>query len=560
MRIQKLKSKNYRTLQDIELNFTSNYCTLSGHNNAGKSAIVRLILHLFSDSEASPWSMQDYSISYDRDKTQWDLKSDPIKMEYSLCLNKSDDSSVRTLIEKFLGKTLCKEDISLDIVLEIDADNNKKTSAAVDSEYLDDVSRRELLKSLRSSNCLLLHNSTQNTAEWFVSRGRPALLYEFSLSEKDRQSISEAEGALQRKVQQVAKAHKIALGSMLDKLKDHYDVEFSTLDFPRSRRVPLTINLSDKNVELPLDYWGSGTQNRTHALLSILRANRIRGREAPDNRTTPIVLIEEPESFLHPSAQAEFGSVLQNLAEEEAIQIIVSTHSPFMLNQVDPQSNILLRRRAHRGKFLETQVQDTSGDEWMKPFAEHLGVIPEEFKSWRDVIGSPDTSLLLVEGETDKQYIEHMKEKFPNKFQLPSQIKVLPYGGKDALKNTMIISFVKQTVKKLFITFDLDAKEQVQRHLEQIGLQEKKDFIAIGKNRSGKRAIEGLLPDRIFQSVYGREIDLVSALSGTTEERKSASGKLKQKLLSEFKIHSDYTDEELRDFEILGKAISKALA
>jgi putative ATP-dependent endonuclease of the OLD family len=234
---------------------------------------------------------------------------------------------------------------------------------------------------------------------------------------------------------------------------------------------------------------------------------------------------------LHPSAQAEFGAVLQSLSEQEAIQIIVSTHSPFMLNQVDPTSNILLKRVMQRGKALETIVGDTSGSEWMKPFADHLGIIPEEFQAWRDVIGSSDKCLLLVEGETDKQYIDFLRAKFPNHFPIPSDVKVLPYGGRDALKNTTIIAFVKQIVPRVFVTFDLDAKNQVQRHLEQIGLEEKKDFLAVGMNRPGRRAIEGLLPERVFQAVYGREVELVSALTDVADERRSAHGRLKKKLL-----------------------------
>ncbi len=35
----------------------------------------------------------------------------------------------------------------------------------------------------------------------------------------------------------------------------------------------------------------------------------------------------------------------------------------------------------------------------MKPFADHLGIVPEEFMSWRDVIASGNKCLLLVEGE-----------------------------------------------------------------------------------------------------------------------------------------------------------------
>jgi predicted ATPase len=68
--------------------------------------------------------------------------------------------------------------------------------------------------------------------------------------------------------------------------------------------------------------------------MAILQANRIKTTAPPDDKITPLVVIEEPESFLHPSAQSEFGRILGALSAEFGIQIIATTHSPYMLNQV----------------------------------------------------------------------------------------------------------------------------------------------------------------------------------------------------------------------------------
>jgi len=112
----------------------------------------------------------------------------------------------------------------------------------------------------------------------------------------------------------------------------------------------------------------------------------------------------------------------------------------------------------------------------------------------------------------------------------------------------------------VFITFDLDAQTDVQKHLEQSGLQEKRDFAPVGKNKPGKQAIEGLLPEKVFQTVYAKEVDLVAAAMGETSEiRKSAKSSLKRKLLETFKATDNYSDLELKDFETLGKMISKAM-
>ncbi|MCB2037157.1 MAG: AAA family ATPase [Ottowia sp.] len=81
-----------------------------------------------------------------------------------------------------------------------------------------------------------------------------------------------------------------------------------------------------------MDNWGSGTQNRTLILHRLFRAKQLSETEASASKLTPLIVIEEPESFLHPYAQAEFGRVLQDLAGEFGVQVIVTTHSPYLLS------------------------------------------------------------------------------------------------------------------------------------------------------------------------------------------------------------------------------------
>jgi len=426
MRLHRIHAVNYRTLRDTTITFSSNYCAISGHNNAGKSCVVKLIQFLLLNKDSAPWRASENDIEYDTDKTQWVVEKEPIVVEYHISINRPDDSAILSLIERLLVTEFSDIDLNIDVKIEIAPSNEKTITIRVADIIVDDVARREIIKTLASANNLLSHNSTGNEIDYFMSRGRLTIMYDFYLSEKDRKSLARAEAVLQKETNKLARDHKNLLGSMLGRLKDKYDVEFSVPDTSTSTsRMPLTIALNDKSVQVPLDNWGSGTQNRTYILLSVLQASRIRAKGPTDSRTTPIVLIEEPESFLHPSAQAEFGAVLQALSEEAGIQIIVSTHSPFMLNQRTPKSNILLKRRINRGKTLETIIEDTSGSEWMKPFADHLGVIPAEFQEWRNVIVSSNKPLLLVEGEIDKEYLTFLRDRFPDRFQLPREVEIL---------------------------------------------------------------------------------------------------------------------------------------
>jgi putative ATP-dependent endonuclease of the OLD family len=322
--------------------------------------------------------------------------------------------------------------------------------------------------------------------------------------------------------------------------------------------MPLGINLRDHNVDVPILDWGSGTQNRTHILMAILQASRIRKTASPDERITPLVVIEEPESFLHPSAQAEFGRLLRHLSTEFGVQIIVTTHSPYMLNQQEPASNILLCREIKRRKVFATAVVPTSGESWMAPFADHLGISAGEFSSLRPIFSANMSKVLLVEGKINKEYFHFLQTHSLSCETLDPSIEVVAYGGKDVLKNTVLIQFVIRRFDSAFVTYDLDAHSEVRSALSRLGLVEGTDYSPVGVGQAGKDCIQGLLPQRVLSAVIGREPDLVMKLASS--ERRQAKEALKREFLADFKSRTDYSADELRELSKLVKRINARLS
>ena len=395
MRLKAISAKNYRTLQDIILPFGLDYCTLSGKNNAGKSSVIRLLGYLMEPSRR-PWHSQEYHLDYRDDRTQWASNDARIIVEWTIVLSRSDDPALIAFIETFSDQDITSSEVEVVVKVEVEA-NVTRTTVAVDGVPLEERASREIVAKLRTSNCLFLHNSADQENRFiYAAPGRRQTFYDVYLSEEEQKMLSDAAKAVQRKTRQLVKGHRDALSGLLGKLNEKYDVEFTTFEGYGAREMPLGINLKDKKVEVPISDWGSGTQNRTHILMSLLQAKRIKDLEGSEEKITPIVVVEEPESFLHPAAQAEFGGLLQELAQELGIQIVVSTHSPFMLNRVSGPSNILLRRHRRRSQLQETEMVDTSGENWMEPFSEHLGIVSPEFRHWQKLFSSSDSRVLLV--------------------------------------------------------------------------------------------------------------------------------------------------------------------
>jgi putative ATP-dependent endonuclease of OLD family len=557
MKLDSVHVKNFKTLEDLKITFGGFYTAISGKNNAGKTNLISVLRQVFKDQiRERYYYSRDEDIHYQDAKTQWVSGSPDIEFHYEVSIFKDTDPGLHEFIERITENKALGPSIKLTLSVRINQKDEVARSCLVNSTAAQDYAAEEIFQKLANSNLAFVHDSAaRDGASQF---GRMRYMHEILFTQSEKKQLLEEQKKLQNKLKSISRAHKSELSGLLGNLEDKYEVEFSVPDI-YTGTLPFSINLKDKNVDVPLDDWGSGTKNRTHILMSILQAKRIQSRDDP-NRITPFVMIEEPESFLHPSGQAEFGRVLRKLANELQIQIVVTTHSPYMLSQDDVKCNVLLDRKIVRNKMKQTEKIELQDTNWMTPFSLILGLDNDEFESWKSVLSSNKKSVLLVEGEIDKLYLEHISSLKIAKFTLPSNVEVVPYGGKDALKNAILLKFIMQKFERVLVTFDLDAKHELERVMRQINLTEGKHYIAIGLNKPGQECIEGLVHDSVRSAVFSKHTDLVMQLTAQdSSQRKSAKSALKQKILEEFRQVATVTSDELKNFSAIFRAIGAEL-
>jgi len=557
MKILSLHAKNFRTLENIQIEFSGDYSTISGKNNAGKSSIIKILCAIFRGDDGTPWSIPGELLSYAENKTQWIKDDKSIEINCIIVVSKADDPSLAFFIEKITDIKTQDDKFSVNLIYNIDNTEEMKLSISINGKKLDDRLAAELDKRIKESKTLNLYNSTTPNEDIFIFRGRSRSIFDLSVSQGEKNKLDLAAKQLENQIKKLAKEYVKSLVELLGGLTEKYDVEITPPEGFITRRMPLGISLKDKSVDVPIDEWGSGTQNRTRILMSIMRANKLRISDRPENQLTPIVVIEEPESFLHPAAQAEFGKMLRNISTTMGIQIVVTTHSPYMLNQEHPESNILLSRRQSRGKFLETYRISTENDGWMEPFAEHLGIKSAEFSRLRPIFGASTSRVLLVEGEIDKKYFDFFRTPGDGKLTLKEEIEIVSYGGSSTLKNTALIQFVLRKFDKVFIIFDLDCESESKSFLSRIDDQYVRNSMALGVNVPGKDRIEGLVPDRILSHVFGKNTDLVMAMSGSGDTSKKAKQRMKVIILDEYLSRSDLKEPDFRNFNKIIKKINE---
>jgi len=361
MKITALRIENYRSIEDLSLQFPTFYTAICGKNDSGKTNILRA-LRVFSGEDDYYYSNIEISISEDfpkwRDK---DARNKLICIEVELAVHKVSDEGLYAFLSEYLKLHEEPEYLHFSISLKFVTDSAKPDiGLTLGSASFDALKAEEVLKKLQTTQWLLFHNSPEFPSR-YRSRYVEGLLGDLSAS--DAAQIDLLKKKLEKVAARVAKQNQNEVSELLGRLKDKYRIGLSAppLDL---NELPFSITVGTREAEIPLTSWGSGTQNRTRILMALFKAKRISEAAKSAAKVTPVIIIEEPESFLHPSAQAEFGAILRDLAEELRVQTIVATHSPYMLSLTEPKGNILLERDHSRGSLRATRRLDTSGEGW----------------------------------------------------------------------------------------------------------------------------------------------------------------------------------------------------
>lgn len=522
---------------------------------------------ILDEKEESFFFNEDTNLNWKKDYPAWKSKdniNENIYIKMILEISSNYDEQIYRFIEEFSLKISERNPdnrtANLCIMLDYPSKENKRKLFIRfnEKDIDDDYQKDEILKRIQSSNCLIFHNSTNNG--WGLPFKRKYDPYSSFFNHDDKELIEKQKERLFQTMKNPMKKQEKILSELLGRLDEKYEVGLS---FPRLNfeKVPLEISLGEKNMDMPLEDWGSGTRNRTLIFMSLFNAKKLVDSDNNPGKISPIVIIEEPECFLHPSAQAEFGRILQDLSEEFKIQVITTTHSPYLLSFKNPSSNILLKRKdIGKRKYRETELIDTSGENWKEPFELALGITGPEFEAFKNVFFSDSNGILLVEGDTDKEYFELLRQESHGKNKLNFSGDIFSYDGIGNLKNPVLLRFIKERFSKSIITLDLDMAHTLKNTFDMLKFDENKHYFTIGINSPGKKNIEGLLPKAITSKVYHDNPDLVQQQSSNVvTERQEATKRLKKILLEEFKKSALLNEEYYREFYVIVKKINKSL-
>jgi len=544
MRIKSIETVNFRTLENTKLEFNSFYTAITGKNNTGKSNILRAIQVAIGNA----------NVDFEKDFSAWkgENSAEDIKIKGVFVLNTETDNKITRFIDEIvLGKAedTTAQDIELHIEFSFKRDVKQNAiSVTYNGQVIEsDYKKQALVMLLKSVSSTVLHNPSNLSIQNNFDE-----LFEGFTSEEKESANTKKKGYV-RSLQAPVKRQQKELTDLLGKLEEKYDLEVS-LSSDSLSSLPLEISLTEKGVTARLENWGSGARNKNLVFMHLFNAKKAIGSKT----ILPVLLVEQPESFLNPSSQAEFGRVLQDLAEEFKIQVIVSTQSVYMLSHKEAGHNVLIeRKQSGKNKLDKTEIINTEGDKWVEPYSLALGIAGVELNAYKNIFLTDASDIILVESDIDKEYVELLLKPEHNDNKLDFKGQVFVYNDAATLTNNIMLKFIKEKFGRFLVLANMDQIESLRGSFRSVGMEENAQFIAIGLKKAGMDNIEGLLPEDIRSKVYSANSSLVMSALSTAKESRDAKLQLEKLLLEEFKVSAQPSEIHYGEFYKVIKKINK---
>lgn len=212
------------------------------------------------------------------------------------------------------------------------------------------------------------------------------------------------------------------------------------------KSVDVSFQFAGDSKTIPMSHKGSGYRR----LFMVARFRYLAERNKGNNI---IYLIEEPETFLHPSAQEDLLNSFKELSEEN--QIIITTHSPVFTASTDYQSVILCKKEE---QSIYKYANEGIKNEFIMHIVNEIGIKPSY--NLRD----HHEKIVFVESKNDAFFYDSICKVILNKCLLDNdKILVLPFGGGEDIESFVNIDYFDNSQRDLFLIIDSDKHRNNQK-------------------------------------------------------------------------------------------------
>lgn len=222
------------------------------------------------------------------------------------------------------------------------------------------------------------------------------------------------------------------------------------IEFDWSKLISTSFISTSSGNNIPLSSRGDGFRRIT--MMSYFEY--LAETDRTDDTQQIIFGFEEPETFLHPSAQENLFDKLNSL-KENGYQVITSTHSPTIVGNTKHDDII------HISKPENIYTVNQNGISY-KEIAIDLGIKPDNTFT---PLFSTSRLLFLVEGIDDANAMHHNANLYKqagliNETFEELNINIIPIGGCDSVKHWINLDLFTKLEKPYFIFLDSDKPDE----------------------------------------------------------------------------------------------------
>ncbi|EGR2509493.1 DUF2813 domain-containing protein [Vibrio cholerae] len=476
MKLEAIKIKNFRTI-DTELQVElQDGLTIVGPNSSGKTNILRAIEIFFTgfDNKYRYILSRDFPDKLDNGQTSLiasvlledsDIKAQSLLKQLNECLEQPKD--ITNKVNVYL--TFSRTGNPIYRIFSGDKYQSEK------KQQFNELQREFLLNFLDSFECHYVPSAKS------INNLYDELLLPFikmSIAQRLEEKINDIESGL-KIISNVIDKQLESVG--LGHIKSHFKIPENSL---KKLFSSFEYHLSDP-VLTEIERKGMGIQSAA----MIASFKWISSEEKRQGRT-PIWLIEEPESYLHPELSTACNSMLCSLSEEA--HLVTTTHSLGFVPQ-DPRK--LIGTKLHEGYTQIYKFDTYTGA--TKSIRDSLGVKFSDFCN----LGLLN---VFVEGKSDRELFKWVLDRIPIKatgkytWDNIRNAELLDFGGTSALEGFMKATYEYVSKERpVVVVLDGDdagdkTRKSLQQYLGNKGIEFKcnESFIILPKGF----AIEGLFP------------------------------------------------------------------
>lgn len=534
MNIYKIKIKNYKSIKDSgEIEIDDRIMAFIGQNNAGKSAILEAIQCVFPSTkkivnksdfhkgthdniEICIW-LNDVTDEYLEEKLFADTIAkllDKVKtLEDDDAPQEKVDGAKKKLVETREQKlTEAKElyqvhDNTMCVKLVVANSDRLGTKYYLDAESVNEIKEADLKKILPILKVIPAirdpkNESTAGTNSYLkelISMLDDNMATDISITGSGTVSYSQLNSII---ADESAKRCK----SISSSITDYYNEAIGVSDFEVivssdvniSKGTTYYTKILDKSTNIESDILSCGTGYQSMIILSILEAYV----ELAQKKTEYILIIEEPEVYLHPSLQRKMIDTLLMISMNN--QVLFSSHSPITVGKMERNQIKLVKRESGEATITDITIAEV---------IKELGIRADDILVNKGII--------FVEGRDDKAVVECILNKLH--MGASDEINVLVAGNCENLKfyaNAELLINNNFNIPFLIIR-DADAMDVEQRtddflsEMIKFGrdlTREQIDNIRESIFIASKYSIEGYFINELFLKDSGVEISVLKEM------------------------------------------------